>query len=258
MVCAGEDRLELYQKLSLLAKRILIGNINDPSHEREELASLLLDRYDLWHEFKEIYINSENLTDDEINRLSTEISSDVQFTASRTDIQNGGLRVEMPEPEVKDLFESDTVEGHKTWRKRRMYPEESHEGLLPVEEVQADLMQVVEKLSLQQSAPEDFAEPPNQIFNEIEPNGGQLLQQSANRELSGNVETHQINQTTINKEFSLQHQANLTFPGNAARPNETREVTENPFFVDDSEWDVLGESSILPEGVASGIGISND
>ena len=50
-----------------------MGEIDDPYLEREELAKLLFTRYDLWHEFKEIYVESQNLAEHELELLRKDV-----------------------------------------------------------------------------------------------------------------------------------------------------------------------------------------
>jgi hypothetical protein len=83
------DRLKFYSELSLLAKRFLVGDIDDPQLERDELAKLLTNRYDLWQEFKEIYVDGPNLTDHELDGLRREIETQVPKSIGREQPSNG-------------------------------------------------------------------------------------------------------------------------------------------------------------------------
>jgi hypothetical protein len=49
---------------------MLIGDISDDETEREELSQVLGNRYDLWYQFKELYVIAPILTDDETNAIT--------------------------------------------------------------------------------------------------------------------------------------------------------------------------------------------
>lgn len=51
----------------------MIGDIDGPEIERKELARLFSDRYDLWHDFKQIYVDGQSLTYREVKMLRREV-----------------------------------------------------------------------------------------------------------------------------------------------------------------------------------------
>jgi len=61
--------LRIYEDLSILAKRMLIEDISNPEAELAELARVLGNRYDLWYQFKELYVDYQILTDEEMDFL---------------------------------------------------------------------------------------------------------------------------------------------------------------------------------------------
>jgi hypothetical protein len=53
---------------------MLVGDISDDETEREELFQVLGNRYDLWYQFKELYVIAPILTDDETNAITVSLA----------------------------------------------------------------------------------------------------------------------------------------------------------------------------------------
>jgi hypothetical protein len=94
--------LRIYKDLNELATQILIGDISDPEDEREELAKVLGNRYDLWYQFKQVYIDNQVLTDGEIDAIKVAFQKTTPpppgFAETPRRHSSADIRIPKPQP----------------------------------------------------------------------------------------------------------------------------------------------------------------
>lgn len=224
----------------------MVGDVEDPKVERELLAELLPDRYDLWHDFKQIYVHGQNLTESDLEFLRKEIyveaepAANLYYTFENLTLGTKSSTVHEESYEVtsvidvrhKDVRIVHEESLYKQPELRSMTGEDSRdEGITTYEPVSQVLIRDDDTHKQNPSIPS------NENIEETAVN--EPTRQSADAE-------HCIpNQGSLGPAFNELSSPPVTYP------HDNLEDVGNPFLAENEgfDWLILSESSILPEAV---------